>query len=241
MRGPTCSSSVRASKSEPRSSRRLRAARRTDSPVGISRVVDLAQRRAQVEVRAMLSSAMRHEPLEVGGGDRRRLGVLHRVDALREVRVDRARSRRAGRSGRGSAISHATRSLGVDRRLAQHDRHDFGDEAVGFGAPRLLVAFDEELPLDRAVGAREQRRGGRVPLRVMRMSNEPPLVERGDAAAVGREIDVAFAADAQRVVAVVDAEVHRAVAEIPAHRAVAHRGRDEEQRDADQDDVVHGG
>ena len=129
--------------------------------------------------------------------------------------------------------------LEVDARLAQHDRHDFGHEAVGFGTPRLLFAFEEELPFDRAVGAREDG----APIRaVARHADVEGAARREcrDAAAVGCEIDVAFAADAQRVIAVGDAEVHRAVAEVPAHRAVAYCAGEKEQRDTDQDDVVHG-
>ena len=136
--------------------------------------------------------------------------------------------------------SHATRSSKLIAGLAQHDRHDFGHEAVGFGSPRLLFAFEEELPFDRAVGAREDG----APIRaVARHADVEGAARRecGDAAAVGREIDVAFAADAQRVIAVGDAEVHLAVAEIPAHRPVAYCAGEKEQRDADQDDVVHGG
>ena len=105
--------------------------------------------------------------------------------------------------------SHATRSS----KLIPVSRSTIGmtsvDEAVGFGAPRLLLAFDEELPFDRAVGAREDG----APIHAVARHEDVERAarrERGDAAAVGLEIDVAFAADAQRVVAVRDAEVHRA-------------------------------
>ena len=154
MLDPTCSSTVRASKSDeivsPASSSAAKAVSRRHL-----RVEDFDQRRAHVEVRRHVVRRHFHQPLEVGGRNLGRLRIFDGVYALREVGVDQVDL--VEQPGIAAVRDEPRDALvGVDGRLAQHDRHDLGDEAVRFGAPRLLVAFDEELPLDRAVRAREQ-------------------------------------------------------------------------------------
>ena len=81
------------------------------------RVVDFDERRANVEVRGHVVRRQLHEPLEVRGSNRRRVRVLHRIDALREVGFDERDL--VEQAVLAASVDEPCDALvGVDRRLA---------------------------------------------------------------------------------------------------------------------------